>query len=145
VLGVLRERPDARAPRAPVPGVDAIPDLVRRSGDAGLDVTLRSRGEATTRLSDAMSLAAYRIVQESLTNARRHGAGGRVIVQLGFAAEALSVTVDSDAAASAGPRAAPGRDPGPGDRLARDGGAGPGAGAGPGRDAGPAGTGPAGG
>jgi len=48
-----------------------------------------------------VSLAAYRIVQESLTNARRHAAGARVRVHVNFDAAQLSIAVDNRAGASA--------------------------------------------
>jgi signal transduction histidine kinase len=47
----------------------------------GQQVQLRQSGEAL-RLPPALSQAAYRIIQESLTNARRHGAGGTTVVHL---------------------------------------------------------------
>jgi signal transduction histidine kinase len=54
------------------PGLGALDDLVRR---AGLDVRLQLTGLAPQRLPDSLNLAAYRIVQEILTNALRHGDG----------------------------------------------------------------------
>ena len=101
ILGVLRDSGSADAPRAPAPSVENITELVERARHAGLDVQLEVNGERPGRLSDAVSLAAYRIVQESLTNARRHAAGARVRVHVNFDAAQLSIAVDNSAGASA--------------------------------------------
>jgi signal transduction histidine kinase len=93
ILGVLRDGDHSDAPRTPSPGVENVAELVQRARDAGLDVQLELSGERPTRLSDAVSLAAYRIVQESLTNARRHAAGAAVRVSLSFGAAHLSIAV----------------------------------------------------
>jgi signal transduction histidine kinase len=97
ILGVLRDPDSAEAPLAPAPGVENIAELVDRARAAGLDVTLDIGGEPPVRLTDAASLAAYRIVQESLTNARRHAAGAVVRVKLGFEAAGLSILVENGA------------------------------------------------
>ncbi|MFI5845046.1 sensor histidine kinase [Catenuloplanes sp. NPDC051500] len=55
------------------PGLGALDELVER---AGLDVRLRQTGLAPQRLPDSLNLAAYRIIQEIVTNALRHGDGG---------------------------------------------------------------------
>jgi signal transduction histidine kinase len=101
VLGVLRDRDHPDAPRVPAPGVENIAELVQRDRDAGLDVGLEINGERPPRLSDAVSLAAYRIVQESLTNARRHAAGAVVRVNLCFDAARLSLAVENGSGARA--------------------------------------------
>jgi signal transduction histidine kinase len=93
ILGVLRDREHSDAPRSPSPGVENVAELVRRARDAGLEVQLEISGERPTRLSDAVSLAAYRIVQESLTNAHRHAAGAAVRVNLSFDPGRLSIAV----------------------------------------------------
>jgi signal transduction histidine kinase len=95
ILGVLRDRESSDAPRAPSPSVENVGELVQRAADAGLDVQLEISGDIPSRLSEAVSLAAYRIVQESLTNAHRHGAGASVAVKLGFNAARLSVAVEN--------------------------------------------------
>jgi signal transduction histidine kinase len=93
ILGVLRDRDHSDPPRTPSPGVENIAELVQRTRDAGLEVQLEISGDRPTRLSDAVSLAAYRIVQESLTNAHRHAAGAAVRVNLSFGAARLSIAV----------------------------------------------------
>jgi signal transduction histidine kinase len=93
ILGVLRG--DDAAPLAPAPGVETVPELVEGSRDGGLAVELQVTGERPERLPDAVSLAAFRIVQESLTNARRHAAGAPVRVSLAFEPDRLAVAVEN--------------------------------------------------
>jgi signal transduction histidine kinase len=109
ILGVLRDRDHSDAPRTPSPGVENIAELVQRARDAGLDVHLGISGDRPTRLSDAVSLAAYRIVQESLTNAHRHAAGAAIRVNVSFGAARLSIAVANGAGTGPGSNgAAPG-------------------------------------
>ena len=102
ILGVLRGD-DAEAPLAPVPGIGEVADLVARTRADGVDVELRVDGERPSRIPEAVSLAVYRIVQESVTNARRHGAGSAVHIRLSFQADSLMLAIENGAAASAGP------------------------------------------
>jgi signal transduction histidine kinase len=108
VLGVLRDPDHAGAPLLPAPGITDIPELVDRVRDTGLDVHLQVDGEQPSRLSDASSLAAYRIVQESLTNARRHAPGTPVTVGVIFDAERMSILVQNPSADPKHSDAAPG-------------------------------------
>jgi signal transduction histidine kinase len=94
-LGILRERDGGGPPLEPAPALDAVGDLVELARDTGLDVSLETRGQPPERLPDAVQLAAYRIVQESLTNARRHAAGARARVGLSFERDRLLVTVEN--------------------------------------------------
>jgi signal transduction histidine kinase len=93
ILGVLRDPDSSEAPRTPSPGFDNVADLVQRARATGLDVQLEITGKRPDRLSDAVSLSAYRIVQESLTNAQRHAAGAVVHVSLAFEPARLSIAV----------------------------------------------------
>jgi signal transduction histidine kinase len=95
VLGVLRDAGSGTAPLAPAPGVDTVAELVASTRVGGLDVRLDVSGERPERLPDAVSLAAFRIVQESLTNARRHAPGAPVRVCLAFAPSCLSLVVEN--------------------------------------------------
>lgn len=106
ILGVLRDRDQPDAPRLPAPGVENLPELVHKSRDAGLNVELEITGEQPTRLSDAASLAAYRIVQESFTNAHRHATGAPVRVKLSFDASRLCLTVENGPATGPSPNGA---------------------------------------
>jgi signal transduction histidine kinase len=69
-------------------------DQVRASG---LDVRVRTEGEAFA-LPPGVDLAAYRIVQEGLTNALRHSGGSRVHVVVGYSPTRLRLSVDDDGA-----------------------------------------------
>ncbi len=111
VLGILRAGQDAAL--APTPSLDAIPDLVGRMRDAGLRVDLEDgRGRPAERLPDVVGAAAYRIVQESLTNVARHaGPSAAARVRLAAGARGVEVEVrDDGAGADAGWR--------PGDGIA---------------------------
>ena len=96
ILGVLRGPTLGMAPHAPTPGLDDIPDMITRARSAGLDVHLEVQGARPERISDAISLAAYRIVQESLTNVRRHASGAPAGVSLRFGSRGVTVTIDND-------------------------------------------------
>ncbi|MFC8537281.1 sensor histidine kinase [Streptomyces sp. NPDC057249] len=81
----------------PLPDLAALPGLVRAAEAAGARVELDTTGVPAGRLAPAVGAAAYRIVQESLTNAVRHaGAGARVRVLVAPAAGALRVSVTDD-------------------------------------------------
>jgi signal transduction histidine kinase len=95
IVGILREHDGEGAPLGPAPGFDAVGELVERARKLGLDVTLDIRGQRPERLPEAVQLAAYRIVQESLTNARRHAADAPARVGLSFEPDRLLVTVDN--------------------------------------------------
>jgi hypothetical protein len=113
ILGVLREDGrdggHAEPPSAPAPGIGNIGELVDRARESGLEVRLEVTGVEPARVSDAASLAAYRIVQESLTNARRHARGAAVRVNVEWGADRLALAVETGpAAASNGTSGAPG-------------------------------------
>jgi signal transduction histidine kinase len=93
ILGVLRGNGDA--PLRPAPGLGDLAELVRRTRDDGVDVRIEVIGDRPQRLPEAVSLAGYRIVQESLTNARRHASGAPVRVTLAFEADRLGVAVEN--------------------------------------------------
>ncbi len=76
ILGVLREGPGDE--RHPAPGLAGVDDLVVDARRAGLAVTLRVSGSAPV-LPPVVDLAAHRLVQESLSNARKHGSGTAVL------------------------------------------------------------------
>jgi len=71
MLGVLRRGDEAAATR-PMPGLADIPALVAETRAAGLGVTLESSGTVAD-VPAGVNLAAYRVVQESLTNVIKHG------------------------------------------------------------------------
>ena len=86
----------AWAPYAPTAGLRDLDGLVRRTRAAGLDVQLAVEGEARP-VPAGVDLAAFRIVQEALTNVVRHAGGDvRATVRLGYAPAELVVQVDDD-------------------------------------------------
>ncbi|CUR60273.1 putative two-component system sensor kinase [metagenome] len=82
VLGVLRDptRPTEAAPERPQPGIDDVAGLVAEEGAGGMRVRLFDRVEG--ELPAGTGRTAYRIVQEALTNARKHAPGTAVTVDL---------------------------------------------------------------
>lgn len=94
VLGVLRST-DEQAPRAPTAGLDRLDELVTRTTAAGVAVTLEVHG-ARRPLPASIDLAAFRIVQEALTNIVRHAGAGAATVELTYDADGLTVQVDDD-------------------------------------------------
>jgi signal transduction histidine kinase len=77
LLAVLRADGDASASdAAPQPGLSRLDALVRQFGEADLAVNVRVEGDLG-RVTDAVDLVAYRVIQEGLTNAHKHGADHR--------------------------------------------------------------------
>jgi signal transduction histidine kinase len=91
-LGVLRSDEPARRPQ---PGLDALPALIADIRHTGLAVTLQEDGESRQVPPD-LAVTAYRIVQESLTNAVKHAAAGSVRVRVGWRDGALRLEVCDD-------------------------------------------------
>lgn len=110
VLGVLRAVDD-EAPRRPTPRLDRLDALVNRSRAAGLEVTVSVRGDRRT-LPPPVELAAYRIVQEAVTNVVRHVGPTVVTIGLEYRPDALVVEVldEGSARVPAGTATVPGRD-----------------------------------
>ncbi|MBO1334487.1 sensor histidine kinase [Streptomyces sp. VRA16 Mangrove soil] len=103
-LGEVRQvldtlRAPGAAPRAPAPGLDRLPELVEQAAGAGLTVDVTTGGERVA-LPPGADLAAFRIVQEALTNVVRHSESRHARVQLRYGKGALTVTVDDDGPAS---------------------------------------------
>jgi signal transduction histidine kinase len=93
LLGVLREDAGPDATRRPQPGLQQLNDLLDGArGLAGASTRLIVYGRITP-LDPGLELAAYRIVQEALTNARRHAPGAAVDVELNYQADALHLRV----------------------------------------------------
>jgi signal transduction histidine kinase len=101
ILGVLRDS-DESASLAPVPTLGAIEALVEQARTAN-DVALHVVGQQPERIPEGVQLAAYRIVQESLTNSRRHAPGETAEVTIAFANDRLRLTIEN--AAEPGPEA----------------------------------------
>ena len=90
MLGVLRH--DESTPLRPQPGLAQLPDLVEQARAAGLPVDLVVDGQPVA-IPPGLDIAAYRIVQESLTNAAKHAAGAPVTATLRYRAKALEIDV----------------------------------------------------
>ena len=89
ILGVLRREPGEE--RHPAPGLAGVDALVVEARRAGLAVTLRVSGSAAD-LPPVVDLAAHRLVQEALTNARKHGSGSAV-VDIAHTADGVRISV----------------------------------------------------
>jgi signal transduction histidine kinase len=101
MLAVLRD-PDPRAPRPdPQPGLVDLPGLVEQVETAGIAVTLTTEGTAHP-LPAGLDLAAYRVVQEALTNVVKHAPGARAQVTIRHRPDSLEIEVRNP-----GPPAAP--------------------------------------
>lgn len=98
VLGILG-RAGEGAERTPQPTWDDIAALVERTKAAGLDVTLE--GETVVNVPATVGYAAYRVVQEGLTNARKHAPGAPARVVLSATDRLVHVSVRNPAATPA--------------------------------------------
>ncbi|GHD05616.1 two-component sensor histidine kinase [Streptomyces violarus] len=101
-LGEVRQVLDAlrapgAAPRAPAPGLDRLSELVEQAASAGL--TVEVEGEPP-RLAPGTDLAAFRIVQEALTNVVRHSGSRHARVHLAHDGDVLRLRVDDDGPAT---------------------------------------------
>jgi signal transduction histidine kinase len=95
VIGVLRENGERAVPEAPQPTIAQIPPLVEESRAAGLDVTWRDELPEPEIVPGAIARTAYRVVQEGLTNARKHARSGAVDVTISTQGSVLTVEVVS--------------------------------------------------
>jgi signal transduction histidine kinase len=111
LLGVLREDAGGAPTRRPQPGLQQLNDLLDEARELSAGSTRLIVRGAVAPLDPGIELTAYRIVQEALTNARRHAPGAAVDVELDYRSEALHVSVrdngpgpsaDSNGAAPAG-------------------------------------------
>jgi len=92
IVGMLREGNSPNEVAEASPGLASLDTLIAHRGAAGLDVTFNASG-VQRPVGAAADQAAYRILQEALTNATRHGAGSaRVELVFGDAAVELTVT-----------------------------------------------------
>jgi signal transduction histidine kinase len=101
MVGVLRgSEVDEDAPLGPQPGLDDVPRLIDHACEAGMTVELRGDLPA---VDPAVGRAAYRIVQEALTNAGKHAPGARVCVTVERPPGELVVQVVNGAGGAAAP------------------------------------------
>jgi signal transduction histidine kinase len=92
LLGALRSHDDGTTP---LPGLADLDTLVGQMHRAGLRVAADVRGERGT-VPQTVDLAAYRVVQESLTNALRHATGATVHVEITYLPDSVEVRVTDD-------------------------------------------------
>ena len=102
MLGVLRSAEDGE--RGPAPGLDRVPELLDAARTAGLHADL-TIGGTVRPLPPGVDLAAYRIVQEAVTNVLRHASAHRLDCALDYGAACVELHVvdDGRGAAAAGP------------------------------------------
>ncbi|AKH81988.1 hypothetical protein AA958_06905 [Streptomyces sp. CNQ-509] len=140
-VGLLRQSGDPHAPTEPSPGLAMLAELVEGFVRAGTPVSVEVASElgprrtaVTTRveraaevvggLPAAVDLAAYRVLQEALTNVHKHaGAEAHAVVSLSREADELEIAVRDDGPGTAGTGPDDGRDGGGKDGARRDGGA----------------------
>ncbi|MFE3325986.1 sensor histidine kinase [Streptomyces sp. NPDC059176] len=106
VLDTLRTPGDA--PRTPAPGLDRLPELVEQAARAGLTVDVTTEGKQV-RLPPGADLAAFRIVQEALTNVVRHSGSRTARVGIGYRPLRLDLRIDDDGPATGGDQGGGGR------------------------------------
>ncbi|MGW6007467.1 sensor histidine kinase [Streptomyces sp. NPDC055210] len=93
--GTVADGPADAPDRTPEPG--RLSDLVEQTRTAGQPVELAERGERQ-ELATAVELAAYRVVQEALTNALKHAPGHRTLVQVHYGRKDVEVEVTTEGA-----------------------------------------------
>lgn len=103
LLDVLRATDDtgAAGPSSPQPGVADLPRVVAESRQSGVATELRVDG-VRRDLTPALGLTAFRIVQEALTNVRKHAGRARATVRLTYAPDHLTVEVSDDGSGQGG-------------------------------------------
>ena len=94
LLGVLNEDGET-APLAPQSGIEKLDSLVARVREAGLPVELRIEGEPRP-LSPGVDVAAFRIVQEALTNALKYAGGAATQAVIRFSPDAIDIDIEDE-------------------------------------------------
>jgi signal transduction histidine kinase len=92
LLDLLPDEPGEAPAFAPQPTLGDVDDMVRRMRDAGLPVGLTVGGEPR-QVPDGLGAAAYRIVQEALTNSMKHGGAVRTQVAIDYESDAIVLEV----------------------------------------------------
>ncbi|MGD9704387.1 MAG: sensor histidine kinase [Acidimicrobiia bacterium] len=94
MLGILRRADDEHV-LSPMPGIAQVTVLSEQMREAGLPVEVRVEGQPTT-LPPGLDLAAYRIVQEALTNTLKHAGIAHASVTISYGAHALELEIQDD-------------------------------------------------
>ncbi len=100
VLDILRQGHE-HAPRSPTSGLARLDDLVAKTEAAGLQVSKRVEGMPRP-LPPRVDLAAFRIVQEALTNIARHAGGAQATIQIVYGERELTIQVDDNGRGASG-------------------------------------------
>ncbi|MFC9236121.1 sensor histidine kinase [Streptomyces decoyicus] len=100
-VGLLRHGEDPVEPREPAPGLDGLDALLDSFRHSGLHVTQERTGQPA-ELSPITDLTAYRIIQEALTNTRKHAGPASARVRLDFRTDVLRIAVEDDGRGVAG-------------------------------------------
>ena len=100
LLGALRTE-DGEAALAPQPGLDQVGALAGHVREAGVAVELHVDG-ARDGIPAGVDLAAYRIVQEALTNVLKHASAAHALVRIGYRPDAIDLEVLEDGRESSG-------------------------------------------
>jgi signal transduction histidine kinase len=100
LLGFLR-RADQTDDLAPQPDLAQLTDLVAQAGQGALTITLSVEGEPRP-LPPTLEVSAYRVVQEALTNARKHSGGTTATVRVAYQPTMLEIEVLDDGEGRAG-------------------------------------------
>ncbi|WP_424856098.1 sensor histidine kinase [Streptomyces sp. SAI-170] len=102
-VGLLRQSGDPEAPTEPAPGLDRLDELVGTFRAAGLRVEV-ARTDQGTRLPAAVDLAAYRVIQEALTNVQKHaGQGAKAEVSVVRVGPSIEISVLDDGSGDEAP------------------------------------------
>jgi signal transduction histidine kinase len=99
ILSILNDT-DVAGERAPQPTLARLPDLVEQVGRTGLRIELEVTGQPRPMRPD-VEVAAYRVVQEALTNTVKHAAASSAVVRLEWSNDALTIVVADDGQGSA--------------------------------------------
>ncbi len=94
LLGVLRSSDD-EVSHEPASGLADVDTLVKRTTAAGVRVSVQVEGEPVA-LSPGVDLAAYRVIQEALTNVLRHAGDARAVVRLSYRPQQLGISITDD-------------------------------------------------
>jgi signal transduction histidine kinase len=96
VIGVLRDETEERTVQPPQPTLAQLPALIEESREAGMHIRMSMDAPVDDQLPDAVGRTAYRVVQEGLTNARKHAPAAAVEISISTDdAPSLVVTVVS--------------------------------------------------
>jgi signal transduction histidine kinase len=95
ILSVIRQSDDESSTTDPLPTLDDLQRLIADFAKVGLEIESHTAGAPRT-VAPRIGLAAYRIIQESLTNAHRYGCHHRAILRLTYEPDALRIEILND-------------------------------------------------